>query len=44
MTEHSNKFILIDRKGDIRGFYTGTEVEDVERMKGHIRTLLDESV
>ena len=44
MTNHSPKFILIDRDGDIRGFYTGTELPDVERLKVDIQTLLNEVV
>ncbi len=42
MTNHSNKFILVDREGDIRGFYTGTDETDVARLTIDIRTLLDD--
>lgn len=42
MTNHSDKFILVDHQGDIRGFYTGTDMEDVARMNEDIRTLLND--
>ena len=37
---HTDKFILIDRKGHIRGFYTGTDKEDVDRLITEIQILL----
>jgi protein SCO1/2 len=30
---HSNKFVLIDKRGQIRGYFTGTDPEDIERLK-----------
>jgi protein SCO1/2 len=39
---HSPKFVLVDRKGNLRGFYTGTEVDEIERLVGDIQTLLSE--
>lgn len=44
MTNHSPKFILIDRDGDIRGLYIGIDLMDVNRLKKDIQTLLDEPV
>jgi len=37
---HSEHFILIDREGHIRGLYTGTETEEVDRLEEDIRKLL----
>jgi protein SCO1 len=38
---HSSKFILIDAGGNLRGFYTGTETEDINRLIGDIHTLIE---
>ncbi len=37
---HSEKLVLVDRKGHIRGFYDGTSSEDVDRCADEIKLLL----
>ncbi len=37
---HTDKFILVDAKGQIRGFYTGTDREDVDRLITEIQILM----
>jgi protein SCO1/2 len=37
---HSDRFVLVDRAGEIRGYYHGTELSDIERLKKDVRTLL----
>lgn len=37
---HSNRFVLVDREGRIRGYYDGTEEEAVNRVIVDARTLL----
>lgn len=39
---HSEKFVLVDRKGRIRGFYDGTSTEDVDRAADEVKLLLKE--
>lgn len=39
---HSGAFLLIDKKGRIRGKYDGTKEEDVNRLIGDIETLKSE--
>ncbi|MGY6562200.1 MAG: SCO family protein [Luteibaculaceae bacterium] len=39
---HSELFILIDKKGRIRGFYTGTDSDDVDNLADDIKLLLKE--
>jgi len=36
---HTEQFMLIDKKRQIRGFYDGTKPEDIELLKKDIRTL-----
>ena len=36
---HSSKFTVVDRKGNLRGFYTGTEPEEIDRLRADINTL-----
>lgn len=36
---HSNKFILVDNKGYVRGYYTGTDPDDVQRLATDIEAL-----
>lgn len=36
---HSNKFVLIDPKGQIRGYFTGTDPEEVNRLKDELGRL-----
>lgn len=37
---HSEKFVLIDKEGHIRGYYNGTDSEEVDRLILEIRILL----
>lgn len=37
---HSEHFVLIDREGHVRGLYTGTDTEDVNRLNEDIRKLI----
>ena len=39
---HSSRFILIDRSGSIRGYYVGTDSEDLAHLAGDITELLAE--
>ena len=38
---HSEKLVLVDKEGIVRGFYDGTDKEDVDRLILEIRVLLD---
>ena len=38
---HSEKLVLVDKQGIVRGFYDGTDKTDVDRMILEIRVLLD---
>ncbi len=38
---HSEKLVLVDKDGIVRGFYDGTDKEDVDRLVLEIRVLLD---
>ncbi|WP_111683086.1 SCO family protein [Winogradskyella tangerina] len=40
---HTENFMLIDKKRQIRGFYNGTKPEDIEQLLEDIQTLKDES-
>ncbi len=40
---HTENFMLIDKKRQIRGFYDGTKSEDIERLLEDIKTLKEES-
>ncbi|WP_430467025.1 SCO family protein [Winogradskyella ouciana] len=40
---HTENFMLIDKKRQIRGFYDGTNPEDIEKLLEDIETLKDES-
>ena len=39
---HSGAFILVDKSGQIRGLYDGTDAKDVDRLIKDIKTLLRE--
>jgi len=39
---HSEKFVLVDRKGHIRGYYDGTSVEDRNLLEEDIKMLIGE--
>ena len=36
---HSDKFILVDEAGYVRGYYTGTDIDDVQRLATDIELL-----
>jgi protein SCO1 len=36
---HSEKFILVDKQGHIRGYYDGTDTKDVDRLIDEIKVL-----
>ncbi|WP_420151324.1 SCO family protein [Spirosoma sp.] len=38
---HSEKLVLVDKQGIVRGFYDGTDKEDVDRLVLEARVLLD---
>ncbi len=38
---HSEKLVLVDKEGIVRGFYDGTDKKDVDRLVLEIRVLLD---
>jgi len=38
---HSEKLVLVDKEGIVRGFYDGTDKEDVDRLVLEMRILLD---
>jgi protein SCO1/2 len=40
---HTENFMLIDKKRQIRGFYDGTNLEDIDRLLEDIATLKEES-
>ena len=40
---HTENFMLIDKKRQIRGFYDGTNPEDIDKLLEDIETLKDES-
>jgi protein SCO1 len=37
---HSSRFVLVDRSGAIRGYYSGTEEADLARLAGDVQNLL----
>ncbi len=39
---HSGRFVLVDGKGLIRGYYDGTNVNDVNRLRDDLAVLLEE--
>jgi len=39
---HSNRFVLVDRQGRIRGYYDGTEEESVKHLLTDLKTLYRE--
>ncbi len=40
---HSGKFVLVDKKGLIRGYYDGTNVNEVNQLKEDLQLLLKET-
>lgn len=41
---HSEKFALVDKKGNIRGYYNGMDTEEMNKLKKDINSLLSESI
>jgi protein SCO1 len=39
---HTENFVLVDKKQQIRGFYDGTDIEDIQRLISDIRILKNE--
>jgi protein SCO1/2 len=39
---HSSSFVLVDRKGQIRGYYDGTSTEEVQQLSRNIAAVLKE--
>jgi len=39
--EHSTRFVLVDRSGQIRGYYLTSEPDAIPRLIEHARSLLD---
>lgn len=37
--DHSERFVLVDKKGQIRGYYKGTDLNDVDRLIHEIQIL-----
>jgi protein SCO1/2 len=37
---HSTRFVLVDKEGEIRGYYSGTEDDDMQRLSADARKLL----
>jgi len=37
---HSTRFVLIDKQGDVRGYYSGMEDEDLKRLSADAKKLL----
>jgi len=40
--DHSEKFVLMDREGGIRGYYLGTDPKEVDKLINDVRYLLNE--
>tara|TARA_B100000902_G_scaffold6516_1_gene8414 strand:- start:628 stop:1212 length:585 start_codon:yes stop_codon:yes gene_type:complete len=41
---HSEKFALVDKKGNIRGYYNGMDTEEMDKLKKDVKSLLSESI
>ena len=39
---HSEKFVLVDPQGRIRGYYDGTNVDEVSRLEKEVKLLIKE--
>jgi protein SCO1/2 len=39
---HSSRFVLVDRQGQIRGYYHGTDPEALQRLRQAVKTVLRE--
>ncbi|HSP68588.1 MAG TPA: SCO family protein [Bryobacteraceae bacterium] len=42
--DHSTRFVLVDRKSEIRGFYLTSEPDAIQRLIADARTLLKEGI
>ncbi len=40
---HSNRFVLVDAKGNIRGYYTGLDPDDLSRLRRELPRVINES-
>lgn len=40
--DHSEKFILVDRRGGLRGYYQGTDPAEVDKLINDVRYLLNQ--
>ena len=36
---HSSRFVLVDKQGQIRGYYSGTEEEELQRLSADVKKL-----
>jgi protein SCO1/2 len=36
---HSTRFVLVDKKGDIRGYYSGTEEDELKRLAADVKSI-----
>jgi protein SCO1 len=43
-TLHSTRFALVDKRGQIRGFYDGMDDAEIKKLKSAISELLEESL
>ena len=43
LISHSTKFVLVDAKGDIRGYFEGTDEIEIQKLKNAISQLLAET-
>ena len=41
---HSEKFALVDKKGNIRGYYNGMDTEEMDKLKKDVKSLLSENI
>jgi len=41
--EHSTRFVLVDRQGVVRGYYSSSDPKDLEKLVADIRTLHERS-
>jgi protein SCO1/2 len=37
---HSTRFVLVDKNGDVRGYYSGEEAADLDRLSADVKKLL----
>jgi cytochrome oxidase Cu insertion factor (SCO1/SenC/PrrC family) len=39
---HSSRFVVVDRQGQIRGYYYGTDWESLDRLQANVKIVLRE--